>query len=853
MYKKWLCSFFIFVTLSHLAGQRIMTYNVLNYQGSISGDSDKEIALRMVINSADPDIIVVEELNNTTGYNRFLSHILNYNQEGIYSGADFTNQSTADADIALYYKPGVFSFVSTSVINTTNNWGHRDVIEFIMKHIESNEEIRLYGLHLKAGTGGDDETEREQEATALRDYLNTLNPSEHFFVLGDFNFYDSNEGGFQVLTESQEDNDGQVFDPINRIGNWHNNSSFSDVHTQSTRATNYGDGGASGGMDDRFDFILVSSSILDETDMNYLEDSYTPYGNDGDHFNQSINAGNNSAVPDEIADALYVASDHLPVYLDVVFSGTLPPLRQIVISEIMPNPSLVSDSNGEWLEVYNADSVTIDFAGWTIKDAGTDEHLISTQEGSLLIEPEEYFVFGRNANQNENGGYEADYEYSGIIFGSAEDEIILLDPEGREVDEVYYTNAFPFSSGASMYVQDLSSNNNIVSNWAESTTPYGLGDFGTPGLPNNLSGVLLEIDNIAGWNLVGLPAGVEDGSLSAVYPEGTGGTLYSYNGAYVGVDALVSGEGYWLHFPDAGTTTITGAPISSLTVSLTAGWNLFSGISEATNVSGISDPGGVIVAGTVYGFSGAYAGASVLTPGHGYWVNASADGDITISSGGAAKTRSAFTDRTKEANKLSFNGNDLYFGVSIPEEEMLSYQLPPKPPVGAFDVRFSGDYRIATDKAELEVMNPSQTLTISYDVVLEIGGHMNWVLNSESGEEYTLEGTGEITVPTEETFTLERKEIIPISYALHQNYPNPFNPITSLRYDLPKQAQVTLTVYDILGREVTHLVNTTQEAGYRSVQWNATDSFGSPVSAGVYLCQIRSGEFVQTKKMVLLK
>jgi len=853
MYKKWLCSFFIFVTLSHLAGQRIMTYNVLNYQGSISGDSEKEIALRMIIGSTDPDLVVVEEINNTTGYNRFLSHILNYNQEGIYSGADFTNQSTADADIALYYKPGVFSFVSTSVINTTNNWGNRDVIEFIMKHIESNEEIRFYGLHLKAGTSGDDETEREQEATALRSYLNTLNPSEHFFVLGDFNFYDSNEGGFQVLTESQEDNDGQIFDPINRIGNWHNNSSFSDVHTQSTRATNYGDGGASGGMDDRFDFILVSSSILDETDMNYLEDSYTPYGNDGDHFNQSINAGNNSAVPDEIADALYVASDHLPVYLEVVFSGTLPPLRQIVISEIMPNPSLVSDSNGEWFEVYNADSVTIDFAGWTIKDAGTDEHLIGTQEGSLLIEPEEYFVFGRHGNQNENGGYEADYEYSGIIFGSAEDEIILLDPEGREVDEVYYTNAFPFSSGASMYVQDLSSNNNIASNWAESTTPYGLGDFGTPGLPNNLSGVLLEIVNIAGWNLVGLPAGVEDGSLSAVYPEGTAGTLYSYNGAYVGVDALVSGEGYWLHFPDAGTTTITGAPISSLTVSLTAGWNLFSGISEATNVSDISDPGGVIVAGTVYGFSGAYAGASVLTPGHGYWVNASADGDITISSGGAAKTRSAFIVRTEEANKLSFNGNDLYFGVSIPEEEMLSYQLPPKPPAGAFDVRFSGDTRIAGENTEIEVMNPYQTITISYDVVLDAGEHMNWVLTSESGEEYTLEGTGEITVPTEETFTLERKAIIPISYALHQNYPNPFNPITSLLYDLPAQAQVTLTVYDLMGREVTQLVNTTQEAGYRSVQWNATDSFGKPVSAGVYLCQIRAGEFVQTKKMVLLK
>jgi len=831
-----------------------MTYNVLNYQGSISGDSEKEIALRMIIGSTDPDLVVVEEINNTTGYNRFLSHILNHSQEGVYSGADFTDQSTTDADIALYYKPGVFSFVSTSVINTTNNWGHRDVIEFIMKHIESNEEIRFYGLHLKAGTGGDDETEREQEATALRSYLNTLNPSEHFFVLGDFNFYDSNEGGFQVLTESQEDNDGQVFDPIDRIGNWHNNSSFSDVHTQSTRATNYGDGGASGGMDDRFDFILVSSSILDETDMNYLEDSYTPYGNDGDHFNQSINAGNNSAVPDEIADALYVASDHLPVYLEVVFSGTLPPLRQIVISEIMPNPSLVSDSNGEWFEVYNADSVTIDFAGWTIKDAGTDEHLISTQEGSLLIEPEEYFVFGRNANQNENGGYEADYEYSGIIFGSAEDEIILLDPEGREVDEVYYTNAFPFSSGASMYVQDLSSNNNIVSNWAESTTPYGLGDFGTPGLPNNLSGVLLEIDNIAGWNLVGLPAGVEDGSLSAVYPEGTGGTLYSYNGAYVGEEILVSGEGYWLHFPDAGTTTITGAPISSLTVSLTAGWNLFSGISVVTNVDDISDPGSVIIAGTVYGFSGGYAGASVLTPGHGYWVNASADGDITISSGGAAKTRSAFTDRTKEANMLSFNGNDLYFGVSIPEEEMLSYQLPPIPPVGAFDVRFADNMKVAESAGAIDIMNNTDMLTISYTINIDAGEHLRWVLTSDEGKEYGLNGSGEIVVGGDVTgFNLSKVPEIPLTYSISQNYPNPFNPLTSINYEIPKESFVTISVYNLLGRKVADLVSNLHTAGYHNVMWNSMDMSGKPVSSGVYIYTIQADDFRAVKKMVLMK
>ena len=64
---------------------------------------------------------------------------------------------------------------------------------------------------------------------------------------------------------------------------------------------------------------------------------------------------------------------------------------------------------------------------------------------------------------------------------------------------------------------------------------------------------------------------------------------------------------------------------------------------------------------------------------------------------------------------------------------------------------------------------------------------------------------------------------------------------------------VTLTIYDLMGREVTQMINTTQEAGYKSVQWDATDMHGKPVSAGVYLYQIRAGEFVQTKKMVLLK
>ena len=95
--------------------------------------------------------------------------------------------------------------------------------------------------------------------------------------------------------------------------------------------------------------------------------------------------------------------------------------------------------------------------------------------------------------------------------------------------------------------------------------------------------------------------------------------------------------------------------------------------------------------------------------------------------------------------------------------------------------------------------------------------------------------------------------LLPDEFALHHNYPNPFNPVTTLRYDIPENSHVNVTIYDMLGRQVKTLINQAQDAGYRSVIWNATNDYGKPVSAGIYLYQIQAGEYMQTKKMVLLK
>jgi len=96
-------------------------------------------------------------------------------------------------------------------------------------------------------------------------------------------------------------------------------------------------------------------------------------------------------------------------------------------------------------------------------------------------------------------------------------------------------------------------------------------------------------------------------------------------------------------------------------------------------------------------------------------------------------------------------------------------------------------------------------------------------------------------------------ELLPAKFALHQNFPNPFNPTTTLRYDLPRDSHVLITIYDIRGREVKTLVNENQGAGYRIMQWDATNDFGQPISAGMYIYAIQANDFRMVRKMILLK
>ena len=472
--------FSVFIGILNASSVRLMTYNLLNYQD----DNDRESDFALIINQTQPDIIIAQEVVGETGYSNFKSDVLDIMEPNIWSGAPFINQS-AQQDIALFYKQDIFSFVVTNAIHTAQSSGTRDVIEWVLIHDASGIEFNLYGVHLKASSGNSNANQRLEEATILRQYLDELAANSYFIVGGDFNIYSNNsssEPAFDMLTSGNNGNSGQLFDPINRIGHWHNNSSFADVHTQSPRITSFG-GGANGGMDDRFDWLFVSQALLDETSsMHYIQDTYLAYGNDGNHFNDAINNGNNNLVSDDIADALHDASDHLPVYMDVWFDDLTYSDQGIIISEVMVNPSSVSDSYGEWFEIMNITDTIVDINGWAIRDMNGDEHVFISNQTSIPVMAGEFFVLARNSDLVLNGGLISDYEYDDFSLSNSVDQIILFDESGAIVDEVHYSEDWAFSSGVSMEIHNPMLDNSLINNWFSSTITYGSGDLGSPGI-----------------------------------------------------------------------------------------------------------------------------------------------------------------------------------------------------------------------------------------------------------------------------------------------------------------------------------------------------------------------------------
>ncbi len=360
------------------------------------------------------------------------------------------------------------------------------------------------------------------------------------------------------------------------------------------------------------------------------------------------------------------------------------------------------------------------------------------------------------------------------------------------------------------------------------------------------------------WNLVGLPLNVEDAGYSTIFPDAIPGTLYGFSDTYFQAQDLVDGTGYWLRFENTDIAAVFGDNISELSIDLNADWNLISGISDTVELGQFDDPENIIIPGTLFGFTGSYQQESTLIPGKGYWIRASNSGSVSVSTNSTRMGIHDFNDRTKNANEIIINGQNLYFDLSIPPSEEFSYTLPPKPPLGAFDARFDDDKYIMKSRGTIEIMNPSELLAISYNIV-KTGEE--WILKvSESGIEYLLAGRGYIYHEGNiERMILEKLqyELIPKSFQMVKVFPNPFNPVTNINITLSNSGLseqfVSINIYDITGKIIKEIYNGNMKKDGYNFQWNGTNNFGAHVTTGVYLLTVNTSKFIYTEKLLFLK
>jgi len=320
--------------------------------------------------------------------------------------------------------------------------------------------------------------------------------------------------------------------------------------------------------------------------------------------------------------------------------------------------------------------------------------------------------------------------------------------------------------------------------------------------------------------------------------------------------------GYWLKFPSSQIADVYGLDRTECVVTLNAGWNMIGGPNCNVPLNSVLDPGGIIVPGTLYGYSGSYTPATSIDATKAYWIKASGAGTITISCVNVLSKRSnelvISPEMLEEFGKIEIsdagkNSQTLYFGGKLNDNVNIeSFSLPPAAPQGSFDARLSGDYRLSeSDEVSIDVQTSEYPIGVT---ITNLSSNEGYVLQEisngvEVGNHRIADGE-KIVITNKEVSILKisKGEGIPATYNLEQNYPNPFNPSTTIKFSIPEASNVRLTIYNTLGQKITELVNTNLEAGRYNYQWEAGD-----IASGIYIYELRTDKFISTKKMILMK
>ena len=320
---------------------KAMMYNLLNYSND-GVSQQKTTYLQTVLQEVNPDLFMVCELQSESGSDYLFNNALLPLNPDFEKAAYQPNQSSgSNLQQMVYYNSSKLILENSRVINADT----RDINQYTFRLNTENSAsnpilIQVFVTHLKASTGLTNRQRRWSSINSFVDELEDLDPNSYVIFAGDFNFYTSNEEGYQALIDPNNPivmidpidrpaepfpNDSSVSDPFEEYSSssiyfWRN-SSYADIHTQSTRTTNSGlvdNSGSTGGMDDRFDFIMLSENFNTSSDLYYINGSYESIGNNGNCYNSFINsAACSGTYSQNLRDALIEFSDHTPVVMEI--------------------------------------------------------------------------------------------------------------------------------------------------------------------------------------------------------------------------------------------------------------------------------------------------------------------------------------------------------------------------------------------------------------------------------------------------------------------------------------------------------------------------------------------------------
>jgi hypothetical protein len=270
------------------------------------------------------------------------------------------------------------------------------------------------------------------------------------------------------------------------------------------------------------------------------------------------------------------------------------------------------------------------------------------------------------------------------------------------------------------------------------------------------------------------------------------------------------------------------------------------------------------------------APSDTLYPSIGYWIKTTASGTLILDryteSCELAKITSYPEIDLSEMDKFIITDSaglsqTLYVSNIDIDTAMinLNLDLPPFFSEMDFDSRFECNEfvkRVSADSGTIDlnilVHTNAYPLNLAWEINPANGINYSFINDSGTGKiSSILSGSGnkslsqlnnnriELFAKVDKNSALTN---IPTEYLLYQNFPNPFNPITTIKYDIVEIQDVEVTVYDVIGRKITTLVNEQQQPGKYEVKWDATN-----VSSGIYFYQLKTNDYVDTKKMILLK